>query len=72
MEKLSDEKSRVYDEKWELRKKYTRLFQFLNSESYKLLNKNNAYFSKSNIVLWPNIITFYVKEYVFGKIKKEG
>lgn len=39
MEKLSDEKSRVYDEKWELRKRYTRLFQFLNSESYKLLNK---------------------------------
>lgn len=31
MEKCSDELVRVFDEKWELRKKITRLFQFLNS-----------------------------------------
>lgn len=39
MEKLSDDLVRVFDEKWELRKKITSLFQFLNSERYTLLNK---------------------------------
>ena len=39
MEKCSDELVRVFDEKWELRKKITRLFQFLNSGRYTLLNK---------------------------------
>ena len=39
MEKCSDELVRVFDEKWELRKKITSLFQFLNSGRYTLLNK---------------------------------
>nr|DAI16160.1 MAG TPA: hypothetical protein [Caudoviricetes sp.] len=46
MEKCSDELVRVFDEKWELRKKITRLFQFLNSGRYTLLNKKQRRFLK--------------------------
>lgn len=39
MEKLNEVQVRFLNEKWELRKRVTRLEQFLKSEKYKLLDK---------------------------------